>query len=144
MTLVLFNTYSGLRTDDHRPHRSQQQMDSANASSPGPAEAAPSPDRGGAAGKLDMVAGLSDRDGLMVLFGARGNDSKADEPSGARTPKPSANPSSGPSTVVASVPKPTTQAPTDPPAQPTSEPTTAPSATGTTQPPEPAKATTAQ
>jgi hypothetical protein len=57
MTSLLFNTYSGLRTDDHRPHRSHQQMDSANASSSGPAEAA-----------QPAVAGLSDRDGAILGF----------------------------------------------------------------------------
>jgi hypothetical protein len=57
MTSLLFSTYSGMRTDDHRPHRSQQQMDSANASSSGPAEAAP-----------PAVAGLSDRDGQILAF----------------------------------------------------------------------------
>jgi hypothetical protein len=57
MTSLLFNTYSGARTDDHRPHRSYQQMDSANASSSGPAEAAP-----------PAVAGLSERDGLILAF----------------------------------------------------------------------------
>jgi len=68
MTSLLFNTYSGARTDEHRPHRSQQQMDSANASSPGPAEAASS-DRGGGAGELDTaVAGLSERDGQILAF----------------------------------------------------------------------------
>ncbi|WP_442914744.1 DUF3263 domain-containing protein [Kribbella sp. CCNWLY201] len=43
-------------------------MDSANASSPGPAEAAPSTDRGGGAGELDMVSGLSERDGAILAF----------------------------------------------------------------------------
>src|SRR3954449_2114527 len=57
MTSLLFNTYSGARTDDHRPHRSQQQMDSANASSSGPAEAAP-----------PAIAGLSERDGANLAF----------------------------------------------------------------------------
>jgi hypothetical protein len=57
MTSLLFSTYSGMRTDDHRPHRSQQQMDSANASSSGPAEAAP-----------PAVAGLSERDGQILAF----------------------------------------------------------------------------
>jgi Protein of unknown function (DUF3263) len=57
MTSLLFNTYSGARTDDHRPHRSQQQMDSANASSSGPAEAVP-----------PAVAGLSERDGQILAF----------------------------------------------------------------------------
>ena len=43
-------------------------MDSANASSPGPAEAATSPDRGGGAGELGMVAGLTERDGAIIAF----------------------------------------------------------------------------
>ena len=42
-------------------------MDSANASSPGPAEAAPPSDRGGGAGELNM-AGLSERDGAILAF----------------------------------------------------------------------------
>jgi hypothetical protein len=85
--------------------------------------------------------------GLLVLFGTRGNDSKADEkPAGASTPKPSEKPSSGPSTVGASVPRPSTK--------PSSEPTTAPTSTApssqppssqpteTTQPPKPTQPVT--
>lgn len=77
--------------------------------------------------------------GLLVLFGTRGSDSKADEPTGA-SPKPSAKPTSGPSTVGASVPRPSTKPSTEatttaPPAVPSSKPpSTAP--TQPTQPPE--------
>ncbi|MGW6201545.1 LytR C-terminal domain-containing protein [Kribbella sp. NPDC055110] len=74
--------------------------------------------------------------GLLVLFGTRGNDSKADEPTGA-SPKPAAKPSSGPSTVGASVPrpstKPTTEATSAPPPVPSSQP---PSTAPTSQPPQ--------
>ncbi|WP_241997974.1 LytR C-terminal domain-containing protein [Kribbella sp. VKM Ac-2569] len=75
--------------------------------------------------------------GLLVLFGTRGSDSKANEPTGAPT-KPSVKPSSGPSTVGASVPrpstKPTAEATTAPPPAPSSTPpSTAP--TETTHPP---------
>jgi LytR cell envelope-related transcriptional attenuator len=63
--------------------------------------------------------------GLLVLFGTRGQG-KADEPSGASTPKPSAKPSSGPSTIVASVPKPSQSTTPAPPATTAPEPTTAP------------------
>jgi cytoskeletal protein RodZ len=73
--------------------------------------------------------------GLLVLFGTRGNDSKAEEPA-ASSPKPSAKPSSGPSTVGASIPrpstKPTTEATSAPPPAPSSEP---PSTAPTSQPP---------
>lgn len=92
--------------------------------------------------------------GLLVLFGTRGDDSKADEPAGA-SPKPSAKPSSGPSTVGASVPKPSTKptteetsAPPPPPAS-TKPPSTAPTettqptqTTQTTQPPKPTQPVT--
>lgn len=70
--------------------------------------------------------------GLLVLFGTRGHDSKADE-----KPAASGKSSGGPSTAVASIPrpseKPTTPAPTEP-TQPPSQPTKAPSATEPTQP----------
>src|SRR5438034_1181272 len=115
MTWLLFSPYSGARTDDHRPHRSQQQMDSANASSPGPAEAAPP-----VAAGLAVVAIVA---GLLVLFGTRRHDSAAD--SGTSTPKPSVKPS----TVAAGLPKSTASSPTT---EPSNEPTTAPPAT---QPP---------
>jgi cytoskeletal protein RodZ len=74
--------------------------------------------------------------GLLVLFGTRGHDSKADEPAGASTPKPS----SGPSTVVASVPKPSSSSTTPstaPSSAPTSEPSTQPPSTEppSTEPP---------
>ncbi|WP_238155467.1 LytR C-terminal domain-containing protein [Kribbella soli] len=78
--------------------------------------------------------------GLLVLFGTRGNDSKAEEPAGA-SPKPSAKPSSGPSTVGASVPRPSTKPTTEatsapPPAVSTEPPSTAPpQPTETAQPP---------
>ncbi|MBP2355098.1 pyruvate/2-oxoglutarate dehydrogenase complex dihydrolipoamide acyltransferase (E2) component [Kribbella aluminosa] len=64
--------------------------------------------------------------GLLVLFGTRGNDSKAGEkPVAASTT--SKKPSAGPSTVGASVPRPS-EKPTQPPAatEPTSAPTTPP------------------
>jgi hypothetical protein len=85
--------------------------------------------------------------GLLVLFGTRGNDSKADEPAGA-SPKPSAKPSSGPSTVGASVPrpstKPSTEATSAPPPPPSSTPpSTAPTQpTESTQPPKPTQPAT--
>ena len=74
--------------------------------------------------------------GLLVLFGTRGHDSKADQPAGASTSKPS----SQPSTIVASVPKPSSTTPspsTEPSTTPTSEPTTPPPSTEppATQPP---------
>ena len=83
--------------------------------------------------------------GLLVLFGTRGHDSKADEkPAGASTPKASEKPSTGPSTVGASVPKPSTK----PSAEPTPAPTTAPSSDPpstepTTQPSQPSETTQA-
>lgn len=88
--------------------------------------------------------------GLLVLFGTRGNDSKAEEPTGA-SPKPSAKPTSGPSTVGASVPKPSTKPSTEetsaPPVVPSSKPpSTAPTQptqpTETTQPPKPTQPVT--
>ncbi len=73
--------------------------------------------------------------GLLVLFGTRGSDSKADEPAGA-SPKASTKPSAGPSTVGASVPrpstKPSTEATSAPPVAPSSTP---PSTAPTSQPP---------
>ncbi|WP_238152536.1 LytR C-terminal domain-containing protein [Kribbella speibonae] len=92
--------------------------------------------------------------GLLVLFGTRGDDSKADEPAGA-SPKPSAKPSSGPSTVGASVPKPSSKPTTEetsappPPPESTKPPSTAPTettqptqTTQTTQPPKPTQPVT--
>ncbi|TCC20652.1 LytR C-terminal domain-containing protein [Kribbella sindirgiensis] len=89
--------------------------------------------------------------GLLVLFGTRGDDSKADEPAGV-SPKPSAKPSSGPSTVGASVPKPSTKPTTEetsappPPPESTKPPSTAPTETTqptqTTQPPKPTQPVT--
>ncbi|MEV4263064.1 LytR C-terminal domain-containing protein [Kribbella sp. NPDC049584] len=85
--------------------------------------------------------------GLLVLFGTRGHDSKADEQAGAASKpssKPSAKPSSGPSTVAASIPRPSTQTTTPPevtpskPSKPSMAPTSAPSSTApTSQPTEP-------
>ena len=78
--------------------------------------------------------------GLLVLFGTRGHDSKADEQSGAAakpSSKPSPKPSSGPSTVAASIPRPSTQTTTPPevtPSKPSTAPTSAPSSTAPTQP----------
>lgn len=78
--------------------------------------------------------------GLLVLFGTRGGDSTADQPSSATTPKPSTRPTTGPSTIVASVPKPgesETPAPptSEPSSTPTEEPTPPPSTEPTTAPP---------
>ncbi|MFI6827947.1 LytR C-terminal domain-containing protein [Kribbella sp. NPDC050241] len=82
--------------------------------------------------------------GLLVLFGTRGGDSTADQPSSATSPKPSTKPTTGPSTIVASVPKPgesetpvpPTTEPTGAPTQePTPEPTQPPSSESTTAPP---------
>jgi hypothetical protein len=79
--------------------------------------------------------------GLLVLFGTRGHDSEADEPSAATTPKPSAKPSSGPSTIAASIPdpssKPTAPATTPTTQPPSSEPTTAPTSQPTSAPTQP-------
>jgi pyruvate/2-oxoglutarate dehydrogenase complex dihydrolipoamide acyltransferase (E2) component len=75
--------------------------------------------------------------GLLVLFGTRGHDSKADEPSGASTPKPgkqSSKPSSGPSTVGASIPRPS-ESKTPPAVTPSTAPTQPPATTQTTKPP---------
>ncbi|WP_406048183.1 LytR C-terminal domain-containing protein [Kribbella sp. NBC_00889] len=81
--------------------------------------------------------------GLLVLFGTRGGDSTADQPSSATSPKPSTKPTTGPSTIVASVPKPgesetpvpPTTEPTGAPTQePTPEPTQPPSSESTTEP----------
>ncbi|MFD3405725.1 LytR C-terminal domain-containing protein [Kribbella sp. NPDC058693] len=82
--------------------------------------------------------------GLLVLFGTRGHDSKADEPSGAASKpssKPSAKPSSGPSTIAASIPRPSTETTTPPEVTPSKVPTSAPSSTEppvepTSQPPK--------
>lgn len=99
--------------------------------------------------------------GLLVLFGTRGHDSKADEPSGAASQpssKPSTKPSSGPSTIAASIPRPSesttppkvtastapssqppSSAPTEPPAtttQPTQQPTQPPATQPVTIPVE--------
>jgi pyruvate/2-oxoglutarate dehydrogenase complex dihydrolipoamide acyltransferase (E2) component len=75
--------------------------------------------------------------GLLVLFGTRGNDSKADEKPAASSTKPSA--SVGPSTAAASIPrpseKPSTEPPTQPPVVPPVQPTKVPSTTQPTQPP---------
>jgi|1186.fasta_scaffold20745_2 cytoskeletal protein RodZ len=85
--------------------------------------------------------------GLLVLFGTRDHDSKADEPAGASTPKPSTSatqPTAGPSTVGASVPRPSSEA-TPPTSAPSSEPTGAPSSeppsTEPTDPIQPPQAT---
>ena len=72
--------------------------------------------------------------GLLVLFGTRGHDSEADEPSGATTPKPSTKPTSGPSTIAASIPRPSSK-PTEPATTPT--PTTAPTTEPSSQPTQP-------
>jgi type IV secretory pathway VirB10-like protein len=79
--------------------------------------------------------------GLLVLFGTRGHDSEADEPSGATTPKPSAKPSSGPSTIAAGIPEPSSK-PTAPATTPTTQPppstpTTAPTSQPTSAPTQP-------
>ncbi|MFC6160787.1 LytR C-terminal domain-containing protein [Kribbella jiaozuonensis] len=82
--------------------------------------------------------------GLLVLFGTRGHDSKADEPSGAASKpssKPSPKPSSGPSTIAASIPRPSTETTTPPEVTPSKVPTSAPSSTEppvepTSQPPK--------
>ncbi|WP_238332322.1 LytR C-terminal domain-containing protein [Kribbella jejuensis] len=82
--------------------------------------------------------------GLLVLFGTRGNDSKADEKPAAAS-KPSS--SSGPSTAAASIPRPSekpSETPSEKPSEkppvtsatvPSSQPTKAPSTTEPTQPP---------
>jgi cytoskeletal protein RodZ len=69
--------------------------------------------------------------GLLVLFGTRGHDSKADD-STAGTPKPSTH---GPSTVGASVPRPTKAPTTAPPSS--KPPSTAPTETEPTEPVDP-------
>ena len=77
--------------------------------------------------------------GLLVLFGTRGNDSKADEKPAAASSKPSA----GPSTAGASIPRPS-EKPSETPSEkppvtsatvPPLQPTKAPSTTAPTQPP---------
>lgn len=77
--------------------------------------------------------------GLLVLFGTRGHDSLADEPSGASTPKPSGKPSAGPSTIAASIPRPSTQTPSKVPSSkpPSTAPTEPPRTTQTVQPTQP-------
>ncbi|MFI5696295.1 LytR C-terminal domain-containing protein [Kribbella sp. NPDC051586] len=79
--------------------------------------------------------------GLLVLFGTRGHDDKADEPNGAASKpstkppaKPSVKPSEGPSTVAASIPRPSTQTTTPPEVTPSKAPTSAPSSTAPTEP----------
>jgi cytoskeletal protein RodZ len=70
--------------------------------------------------------------GLLVLFATRGHDSKADEPSGASTPKPT----TPPSTVGASIPRPSSAASTPTPSKaPSSTPTTAPTSEPPPEPP---------
>jgi cytoskeletal protein RodZ len=92
----------------------------------------PKGDRGQVLSSLVAVAAVvAIVAGLLVLFGTRGHNSEADEPSGAKSPKPS----SGPSTIAASIPKPSSK-PTDPPSTaPSSEPTTAPSSSKPTSEP---------
>ncbi|WP_433165992.1 LytR C-terminal domain-containing protein [Kribbella sp. CA-247076] len=95
----------------------------------------PKDDRGQVLSSLvAVVAVVAIVAGLLVLFGTRGNDSTADEPSGASTPAP--KPTGGPSTVGASVPRPTptptTETETE---QPTSGPTSAPTSEASTEPP---------
>lgn len=79
--------------------------------------------------------------GLLVLFGTRGNGSKADEkPAAASTP--ATKPTTGPSTVGASIPRPsekTSEKPTQPPA--TTEPTQPPATSEPPQQTEPPKST---
>jgi hypothetical protein len=80
--------------------------------------------------------------GLLVLFGTRGHDSKADEkPAGASTPKASAKPSSGPSTVGASVPRPSSKPTSAPTSAPSSAPTSEPPSSAPTQPTQPTQTT---
>ncbi|MFF0269066.1 LytR C-terminal domain-containing protein [Kribbella sp. NPDC004536] len=80
--------------------------------------------------------------GLLVLFGTRGHDSKADE-----KPAASGTPSHGPSTAVASIPRPSAKPSEKPSEKPpvtsaTVPPTTAPSTTQPTQPTQPPATTT--
>ncbi|WP_329005828.1 LytR C-terminal domain-containing protein [Kribbella sp. NBC_00709] len=75
--------------------------------------------------------------GLLVLFGTRGHDSKADEPSGAAakpSSKPSTKPSSGPSTIAASIPRPS-ESTTPPKVTPSTAPSSQPPSTAPTEPP---------
>lgn len=74
--------------------------------------------------------------GLLVLFGTRGHDSEADEPSGATSPKPGAQPTSGPSTIAASIPGPSSK-PTEPATTPTEAPSSTPTTAPSSQPTEP-------
>jgi hypothetical protein len=75
--------------------------------------------------------------GLLVLFGTRGHDSKADEPSGTASKsagKPSTKPSSGPSTIAASIPRPS-ESTTPPKVTPSTAPSSQPPSSAPTQPP---------
>ena len=81
--------------------------------------------------------------GLLVLFGTRGGDSTADQPSTATSPKPSTKattgPTTAPSTIVASVPKPgESETPVPPTTEPTSAPTPEPPSSEPTTAPPPA------
>ncbi|MEV5963202.1 LytR C-terminal domain-containing protein [Kribbella sp. NPDC051952] len=95
----------------------------------------PKGDRGQVLSSLVAVAAVvAIVAGLLVLFGTRGHNSEAEEPSGAKSQKPS----SGPSTIAASIPKPSSK-PTDPPStapssQPTTAPSTAPSSASSSKP----------
>lgn len=102
----------------------------------------PKGDRGQVLSSLVAVAAVvAIVAGLLVLFGTRGHNSEAEEPSGAKSPKPS----SGPSTIAASVPRPSKSTPTPTPAStpstvpPVAPPTTEPSSQPTEQPTEPVK-----
>ncbi|WP_328523969.1 LytR C-terminal domain-containing protein [Kribbella sp. NBC_00359] len=101
----------------------------------------PKGDRGQVLSSLVAVAAVvAIVAGLLVLFGTRGHDSQADEPSGATTPKPSTKPTSGPSTIAASIPGPSsepTEPATTPPQAPSSTPTTAPTTEPSSQPTQP-------
>ncbi|MET9314692.1 LytR C-terminal domain-containing protein [Kribbella sp. NPDC003505] len=80
--------------------------------------------------------------GLLVLFGTRGHDSKADEkPAGASTPKASEKPSAGPTTVGASVPRPSTKPTSAPTSAPSTVPSSEPPSTVPTQPTQPTETT---
>jgi outer membrane biosynthesis protein TonB len=74
--------------------------------------------------------------GLLVLFGTRGHDSKADQPSGATSPKPGTKPTAGPSTIAASIPQPSSK-PTEPASTPTQAPSSDPTTAPTSQPTQP-------
>jgi len=98
----------------------------------------PKGDRGQVLSSLVAVAAVvAIVAGLLVLFGTRGHDSKADETSGANTPKQSTKPS----TIAASPPKlsskptaPATTPATTPSQAPSSKPTTAPTSQPTAPP----------